>query len=89
MTANPVELIGGMTTTESVSKADLLAWVKARVPQVMEDADEVRETNLGIQRAIILRSNGLMYFRNTEEVGEDDGITVIRDENEIAYVVAS
>jgi hypothetical protein len=35
MTANPIDLVGGLATTSNVAKADLIAWAKARVPQVL------------------------------------------------------
>ena len=48
-TANPVDLITGLASTASVAKADISAWAKARVPQVMADANEIRSTNLAAQ----------------------------------------
>ena len=35
MTANPIDLVGGLTNSGNVPKADITAWVKARVPQLL------------------------------------------------------
>ena len=46
MSANPIELVGGLANTSDVVKADLIAWAKARVPQVMESAAEINDNGL-------------------------------------------
>src|SRR6266702_458712 len=78
MTANPVDLITGLTTTAPVVKGDLSAWAKARVPQVMADATELRNTTLAGQAAISLKTTGQNYFLDTADTTTaDDGLTCI------------
>lgn len=62
MTANPIELVSGLANTDNVVKADLIAWVKARVPQVMEDVTEVTNTNLAGQLIIMINELGTFYY---------------------------
>lgn len=78
MTANPVELIGGFTTTANVSKSDIVAWAKARVPQALADATELRNTNLVGQLVVTLKSSGGFWFQDTADFTTvDDGVTCI------------
>lgn len=78
MTANPVDLIGGLATTANVVKADISAWAKARVPQVMANATEIRNTTLASQIVVFLKSLDRFYFLDTSDTTTaDDGITCI------------
>lgn len=78
MTANPIELIGGITDTGSVPKADIVGWAKARVPQILADVTEVRNTTLAGQLVIFLKSNGRTYFLDTTDTTTaDDGTTCL------------
>lgn len=78
MTANPVEQIGGITTTANVPKADFISWVKTRVAQVMADANEVRSTQLAGQQAIEIKALRETFFLDTSDTTTaDDGITCI------------
>ena len=78
MTANPIELIGGLTTTSNVAKADLVAWAKSRVSQVLANATEIRNTVLAGQLSVELKTNGITYLQDTTDTTTaDDGITCI------------
>lgn len=78
MTANPVELIGGLTTTSNVPKSDIVAWAKARVPQALADVTEVHNTNLAGQLVITLKTTGGFWFQDTTDfTTPDDGVTCI------------
>jgi hypothetical protein len=78
MTVNPVELIGGLATNSNVSKTDIIAWAKGRVPQVLFDADEIRNTTLVNQAVILLHSNGRTYLLdNADTTTADDGLNCI------------
>lgn len=78
MTANPVDLIGGLTTTANVVKADITAWAKARVPQVLADATELRNTVLAGQSAVELKTTGANYFLDTSDTTTmDNGVGCI------------
>lgn len=78
--ANPVELIGGMTTLADVSKSDFVAWAKAHVTQVLANADAVRNTDLSGQLIITLKGNGRIYALDTADTTtEDDGDQCIID----------
>ncbi len=78
MTANPIDLVGGLATTANVVKADLTAWTKARVPQVLADAAEVRNTVLAAQLMLTLKSTGIQYFLDTSDfTSVDDGVSCI------------
>lgn len=77
MNANPVDLIGGMTTSANVPKADVSAWAKARVAQILADATEVRNTTLAGQQSIAVKSTGFIYYLNTSSTANDDGFFCI------------
>lgn len=78
MSANPIDLVGGLVSAVSVIKADLVAWVKGRVPQVLADATELRNTTLVGQSVVVLKSNGGQYQLDTADVtSADDGSTCI------------
>jgi hypothetical protein len=78
LTANPLELIGGITTTANVSKADIVAWGKARVPQVLANVTEIRNTVLAGQLAIFLKATGVLFFLDTfDTTTADDGVSCI------------
>ncbi|XUM25106.1 hypothetical protein ACRAVF_33775 (plasmid) [Bradyrhizobium oligotrophicum S58] len=78
MSANPVDLISGLTTSDPVSKSDITFWAKGRVPQVLADATEVRNTTLSGQSAISLKATGWNYFLDTTDTTTpDDGLVCI------------
>lgn len=78
MTANPIDLIGGLTTAGNVSKADITAWGKARVAQVLADAAEVNNTILANQLLVILKSTGGIFkVDTTDTTTADNGTTVL------------
>lgn len=78
MTANPIELIAGLFTSANVSKADIDAWAKARVAQVLANAAEVNSTNLAGQLMIKIKALGGDYFLDsTDSTTADDGVTCI------------
>jgi hypothetical protein len=78
VTANPVELIGGYTTTGNVAKADVVAFSKARIPIVMADATEIRNTLLAGQLVVSLKANGFTYLQDTADTTTaDDGVNCI------------
>lgn len=78
MSANPIELVGGMANTSDVVKADLIAWAKARVPQVMESAAEINATNLAGQLIVMVNDLGTFYYLDpTDSISEDDPPEVI------------
>lgn len=77
MTANPVELIGGLTNTSNVAKADIVAWAKARVPQVLADATELRNTVLAAQTKVNIKLLGDYYQDTADTTTADDGLTCI------------
>lgn len=78
MSANPIDLVGGLTNTSDVVKADLIAWAKARVPQVMEDATEVSNTSLAGQLIIMINDLGTFYYLDpTDSTSPNDPPEVI------------
>src|SRR5262245_55844987 len=78
MTANPIDLVGGLATTANVIKADLTSWAKARVPQVLADAAEIRHTTLANQLVVILKSTGVAWFLDAADTtSPDDGTSCI------------
>lgn len=78
MTANPVDLIGGLATTGNVVKADISSWAKARVAQVLADATEVRNTVLAGQLVVYIKVLGANYTQDTTDTTTtDDGLTCI------------
>lgn len=78
MSANPIDLVGGLASTANVIKADLTAWAKARVPQVMASSTEIRATVLANQSAVFLKTTGVPYFLDTTDTTTaDDGVTCI------------
>lgn len=81
MTANPVELIGGITTTASVPKADVVAWAKARVRQTVGDAAEIRNTDFNGQTGGVFNSDtGTEFYLDTADTTTaDDGVSCIID----------
>jgi hypothetical protein len=78
VTANPIDLVGGLTTTANVPKADVTAWAKARVAQLLADATELRNTTLAAQLGVYLKATGQIYFfDSTDTTTADDGVTCI------------
>lgn len=78
MSANPIDLVGGLATTANVVKADISAWAKARVPQVLANATEVRNTTLAAQLMLVLKASGIQYFLDsTDTTTADDGVNCI------------
>jgi hypothetical protein len=78
MTANPIDLVGGLTSSANVSKTDLVAWAKARVPQVLADATELRGTILAGKIVVSLKSSGIVYYLDsTDTTSSDDGVNCI------------
>lgn len=78
MSNNPIELIGGLANTNDVVKADLIAWAKARVPQVMESAAEINSTNLAGQLIVMVNDLGTFYYLDpTDSTSPNDPPEVI------------
>lgn len=78
MTANPIDLIGGLATTGNVVKADISSWAKARVPQVLANPTELRNTTLVGQLVVTFKSTGGFWFQDTTDTTTaDDGINCI------------
>lgn len=78
MTANPIDLVGGLISAINVVKTDLVAWVKGRVPQVLADATELRNTTLAGQRVVTLIATGGQYRLDTSDTTTaDDGVACI------------
>lgn len=78
MTANPVELITGLASNANVVKADLVAWAKARVPQIMADFTEARNTTLAGQLVISFKSTGGFWALDAADTTTaDDGVNCI------------
>lgn len=78
MTANPIDLVGGLTTGANVPKADITAWAKARVAQVLADATELRNTVLAAQLVVLVKAIGAFYALDPVDVTTiDDGLTCI------------
>lgn len=78
MSANPINLVGGLATSANVIKSDLVAWVLARVPQVLADITELRNTVLAGQLVVTLLSNGSYYRQDTADTTTaDDGVNCI------------
>lgn len=86
MTANPVDLIGGITTTANVPKADVSAWAKARVPQVMASFTELRSTVLASQLVVTFKTTGGFWFQDTTDTTTaDDGVTCVISSDGFRY----
>lgn len=78
MTANPIELIGGLASTSDVSKADIVGWAKSRVPQVMANAAEINATNLAGQLIVMVNALGTFYYLDpTDTTSPNDPPEVI------------
>ncbi|WP_448043825.1 hypothetical protein [Bradyrhizobium liaoningense] len=78
MTANPIELIGGLTTNANVLKADIVSWGKSRVAQVLADAAELRSTTLAGQNAVQIRVLKQAYYLDAADTTTaDDGLSCI------------
>lgn len=79
--ANPVELITGLATTADVSKADTIAWAKARVRQRVADATEVRATDFTGQFGGLYISSlqGDYNLDTADTTSLDDNFNCIRD----------
>lgn len=77
MTANTVDLIGGLTNSSNVSKADFTAWAKARVPQVFASNTEINNTLLALQLVVIIKTLGTYYQDTSDTTTADDGLTCI------------
>lgn len=90
MAANPVELIGGMTNTDGVPKADIVAWAKARVPQVMESPAEVNDTVMGVQLVIYVKSLTAYFVLDTSDTtSPDDGATILVSDDGKRFKIVS
>lgn len=81
MTANPVSLIGGMTNTANVPKADIVGWAKARIRQRVADVTELRNTDFSGQvGGVYVATLGAIFDLNpTDTTSADDGSIVIID----------
>lgn len=78
MTANPIELIGGITNTNDVVKADIISWAKARVPQVLANNAEIRSTNLALQQIVFVKTPGISWYLDAaDSTTEDDDLTCV------------
>lgn len=78
MTANPIELIGGLANTNNVPKADVIAWAKSRVSQVLENNDEIRTTNLSGQLVVFVKTSGTNWRLDTlDTTSLDDDVTCV------------
>lgn len=78
MSANPIELIGGLTDTNDVPKADIVSWAKARVPQVLANNAEIRTTNLALQQVVFVKSPGISWYLDAaDSTTADDDITCV------------
>lgn len=78
MSANPVDLIGGLANTSNVVKADVSAWAKARIAQVMASVSELRNTTLAAQLVVFVKSTGITYILDTTDTTTaDDGFNCI------------
>jgi hypothetical protein len=78
MTANPIELIGGITTDTNVPKADIVSWAKARVPQVLANNAEIRSTNLALQQVVFVKTPGISwYLDSSDNTTEDDDVNCV------------
>lgn len=78
MTVNPIEQIGGLISTANVPKADVVAWAKMRVTQVLADAAELRNISLAGQVAVEVKSLRQSYYLDpADTTTADDGVTCI------------
>ncbi len=78
MSNNPIDLIGGLTDTSNVSKADIVAWAKARVPQVLGNNAEIRTTNLAGQMVVFVKAPGISWYQDTlDATTADDDLTCV------------
>lgn len=76
MTANPVDLV--YVDGSNVAKADVRAFEKARMPQVLANATEVRNTTLPLQLVILIKALGQNWaLDTTDTTTADDGINCI------------
>lgn len=78
MTANPIELIGGLTNSDDVPKADIVSWAKARVPQVLANNAEIRSTILHLQQVVFVKSPGISWYLDAaDSTSADDNVTCV------------
>lgn len=81
MSSNPIDQIGGLASssdTNNVDKGQFIAWGKARLAQVMTDADEIRATDLAGQLMVTLLSTARLYKLDTiDGTTADDGVNCI------------
>lgn len=78
MTANPIELIGGLANNDDVPKADIVSWAKARVPQVLANNAEIRSTNLALQQIVFVKTPGISWYLDpADSTTEDDDLTCV------------
>ncbi|MCK1669447.1 hypothetical protein [Bradyrhizobium sp. 153] len=78
MTTNPIEQIGGLTSSANVPKADIVAWGKGRVAQVLADVSELRSTTLAGQNAVQVKSLKQAYYIDVADTTTaDDGVSCI------------
>lgn len=80
MTANPIDLVGGLDTTGNVSKVDFVAWVKARVRERVADASEINSTDLTGQYCVYVAA--LKHFFDLDSADHttaDDGSACLVD----------
>ena len=85
---NPIDAIGGISSSSNVSKGDFSSWGKVRVPQVVDDAAELRGFDLSGQHIVLLFSTGAIYLSDVADTTtSDDGINCIRDANGVAFKI--
>lgn len=72
MTANPIDLIGGMLTLDDVPKADITSWAKARISQVFPDPTEVRNTVLAGQMVLFVKTLGVNFKLDSSDTTTPD-----------------
>jgi hypothetical protein len=80
MSADPVELVPGLTTADNVSKSAFVAYEKTNIRD-FADADEVRNSQLDGRWVIFVRETLSLYRKNTSSTEDDDGVNYIIDES--------
>mgnify|MGYP000034033753 CR=1 FL=1 len=80
MAIDPVDLIGGLATTDNVSKEDFRAYEKARNIGIMATVSEVNDTDLSARSTIFVAENQSLYRKNTaDQISEDNGGSILID----------
>lgn len=80
MSLDPVDLIGGLATTDNVSKEDFRSYEKGRNIGIMSTVSEVNDTDLSARSTIFVLENQSLYRKNTaDQISEDNGGSILRD----------